>query len=253
MGSQTLLTIGELARRANVSTSMLRFYERSGLLRPANRTASGYRVYGADAQAALLFIHRAQRLGFSLTDIKLFLHERSARTVKGASVAGIAERRFLDIERRLTELLVLRHELEVFLDDLASRHAGSTTAGTLYRNLVDHVCGHDGRSPRRASIDNLIARLGCAMAKVERNKLFSGLRGQHVHIWREGDGYAVLIPSRAAEVEAALRLVAAGESDCGSHDAPTITETSEGLLFSAQGPNAFLFAQLFLALEATEP
>ena len=38
------MTIGALARRLNVSTSMLRFYEREGLLSPERRSASGYRL-----------------------------------------------------------------------------------------------------------------------------------------------------------------------------------------------------------------
>ncbi|HWG31942.1 MAG TPA: MerR family DNA-binding transcriptional regulator, partial [Steroidobacteraceae bacterium] len=63
MSTEALLTIGALAQRAQVSTSMLRFYEREGLLRPARRSSGGYRLYGAEAERTLLFIRRAQRLG----------------------------------------------------------------------------------------------------------------------------------------------------------------------------------------------
>ena len=98
MSSQSLLTIGALAQRAQVSTSMLRFYEREGLLRPARRSSGGYRLYGAEAERTLLFIRRAQRLGLSLDDIRLVLEGRGS----GRTVVGIAEQRFLEIERRLT-------------------------------------------------------------------------------------------------------------------------------------------------------
>src|SRR5215831_3519564 len=138
MTSRSLLTIGRLAERANVSTSMLRFYEREGLLKPARRSGSGYRLYSEDAEETLLFIRRAQRLGFSLDDIKLVLAGGAGRA--GRNVVGIAEHRFLEIERRLTELLVLRHELELFLDDLARRVGRSAggAAGRLYRDLLEH-------------------------------------------------------------------------------------------------------------------
>jgi DNA-binding transcriptional MerR regulator len=248
------MTIGELARRAKVATSMLRFYERSGLLQAGRRLANGYRVYPADAERSLLFIHRAQRLGFSLADIKQFLSARTAEPARGTSVAGIAERRFLDIERRLTELLVLRHELELFLDDLTKQagHRGGILASRFYRDLVDHICGHTDTPARRTSIDRLIARVGCSLARVERTQVFAALRGKHVHVWRDGDGYTILVPGHDPNVVTALHKLAAEEADCHTHIEPRLTEDSEGWLFSAQGPNSFLFAQLFLALEAAD-
>ena len=73
IASQREYTIGALAKRARVAPSVLRYYEKEGLLVPGRRTASGYRVYGQDAEKTLLFINRAKRLGFSLDDIRQFL------------------------------------------------------------------------------------------------------------------------------------------------------------------------------------
>lgn len=248
------LSIGELAKRANVATSRLRFYERAGLLKPIRRQPNGYRLYAAGSEKTLHFIRRAQRLGFSLGDIELLLKGADHKGLGRQAVVGIAEQRFLDIERRVTELLVMRHELELFLEDLTD-HLGETAgaeASRFFRHLFEHVCGHEGSKPRRSSLDRLIARLGCSLAKVERERIFTALRGQHVHIWREEEGYSVLIASRDKGVEAALRRLAASEADCHAHVQPGISASDEGILFSAQGPNAFLFAQLFLALEASE-
>ena len=130
------MTIGALARRLNVSTSMLRFYEREGLLSPERRSASGYRLYPQSAEKTLLFIRRAQRLGFSLGDIKLLL-EGGGRSGRGTEVMGIAEQRFLEIERRLTELLVLRHELEFFLEDLTARIGRAAGSSSRFRRSRD--------------------------------------------------------------------------------------------------------------------
>ena len=246
--SSPLLTIGALAQRAQVSTSMLRFYEREGLLRPARRSNGGYRLYGAEAERTLLFIRRAQRLGLSLEDIRLVLAGRGS----GKTVVGIAEQRFLEIERRLTELMVLRHELELFLDDLARRVGESAggAANRLYRDLLEHVCGeHDGHVAH-SSMTRLMRRIGCSLANAERERIFAGLRGRHVHVWREGDGYTVLIPGHDPEVAAALKQLKDAEAGCSAHVNLTLTETAEGRLFSAHGEGAFLFAQLFLALES---
>ena len=247
------LTIGALARRLNVSTSMLRFYEREGLLRPERRTAAGYRLYPLSAEKTLLFIRRAQRLGFSLSDIKLLL-KGDERSDSGDEVMGIAEQRFLDIERRLTEMLVLRHELEFFLEDLTVRvgRAAKGPAGRLYRELLDQACSHDPRRRAPSSLTRLTRRLGCALATAEREKIFAALRGRHIHIWRDEDGYSILVAGRDARAEQALRALAASEADCHAHVEPHVSEADEGYLFQARGANAFLFAQLFLALEAAE-
>ena len=60
--------IGTLAQRAGVSIDTVRYYERSGLLSPRGRLASGYRRYGPTEVARLRFIRRAQALGFALGD-----------------------------------------------------------------------------------------------------------------------------------------------------------------------------------------
>jgi MerR family mercuric resistance operon transcriptional regulator len=65
--------IGELAERAGVNRETLRYYERRGLLKPAHRTESGYRVYDTESAARLSFIKRAQGFGFSLEEIRALL------------------------------------------------------------------------------------------------------------------------------------------------------------------------------------
>jgi hypothetical protein len=183
------------------------------------------------------------------------LLQGESKPARGADqVIGIAEQRFLDIERRLTELLVLRHELEFFLDDLSERiqHSAGGSAARLYRDLLDQVCGHESHRHGASSLARLTRRLGCALATGEREKLFAALRGRHLHVWRDDDGYSILVIGRDEAVEAALRRLAASEADCNVHVEPHVSEADEGYLFQARGPNAFLFAQLFLGLEAAE-
>jgi DNA-binding transcriptional MerR regulator len=252
MTQRSLVTIGALAERAHVSTSMLRFYEREGLLRPARRSAGGYRLYDADAEQTLLFIRRAQRLGLSLEDIRVMLAGQGRNGISGKTVVGIAEQRFLEIERRLTELLVLRHELELFLETLAQRVGRSAggAAGRLYRDLLEHMCGEHAGHVAPRSMTRLMRRIGCSLANTERERIFSVLRGKHVHVWREGDGYTILVPGQDAAVAAALRQLKDAEAGCTAHVDLTLTSTGEGQLLTARGDGAFLFAQLFLALEA---
>jgi len=256
-------TIGTLAKRARVAASVLRYYEKEGLLTPSGRTAAGYRLYGAEAEKTLLFINRAKRLGFSLDDIRQFLAAGQAEAGdttgkkngrKTGDVARIAEDRFLEIERRLTELLVLRHELEMFLREMSEQLPAADGARRLYRRLVDRVCGHS-TTPQddEASLTALMKRMGCNLASLKRSKSLDVLRGRHVHVWRETDGYSVLVPGSNPQIGKALKLIAASEAGCEAHTEPQVEMTAEGHVFTAHGDNAFLFAQFFLALENRAP
>jgi DNA-binding transcriptional MerR regulator len=254
MTEQTL-TIGELAKQGNVATSLLRYYEKEGLLEPVGRTEAGYRLYTPDSVRHLRFIRRAQRYGFSLNDIKLM--RGAAHAVGGSKhdIRQIAEQRFLEIERRVTEMLVLRHELEMFLDDVTEQ-IGATAGeevGNQYRELMEQICGHEHAGKQRSSLQKLTERLGCNLASAEWESLLTDLRGKHLHVWRDDDdSYSILFASQTPKVVKALQKLAAGESGCEAHLEPVIEKADGGTLFRARGDNAFLFAQLFLALEAGE-
>ncbi len=248
--SKTSLTIGELAKQGNVATSLLRYYEKEGLLVPAGRSASGYRHYSADAVRHLRFIRKAQRYGFSLNDIKM-MRGVAHTSGTGDEIKAIAEQRFIEIERRVTEMLVLRHELEIFLDDLADLvddEAGAEIGGQ-YRELMEQVCGHEHAGTPRSSLQKLTERMSCNLARAEWDQLLADLRGRHMHIWQEDDVYSALFINAGDTAFEALQRLAQSESGCEAHEQPTVERTDDGILFAASGANAFLYAQLFLALE----
>ncbi|MBV8037380.1 redox-sensitive transcriptional activator SoxR [Roseateles sp.] len=66
------LTIGQLARRAGVATSALRFYEAEGLI-TGSRSAGGHRQYPRHVLRRVAFIRAAQVVGLSLPQIKAAL------------------------------------------------------------------------------------------------------------------------------------------------------------------------------------
>src|SRR2546422_2847922 len=69
MGHDGLL-IGEVAKRSGASRKALRLYEAAGILPAPRRTQSRYRVYRSEALDLLAFVRQAQRLGFTLDEIK---------------------------------------------------------------------------------------------------------------------------------------------------------------------------------------
>jgi MerR family copper efflux transcriptional regulator len=103
------LGIGQLAKRGGVGIDTVRYYERSGLLTPRSRLASGYRRYGDIELARLRFIRRAQGLGFTLREIKQLLALSTQRDV--GRVKRSAQKKLLDVQARIAALERVRDGL----------------------------------------------------------------------------------------------------------------------------------------------
>lgn len=119
------LTIGKLARQANVGVETLRYYERRGLIEPQRRTDAGYRLYGDDARQRLQFIRRAQALGFSLDEVAELLSLSRRPTASAAEVKRLAQAKIADIETRIRDLARMKTALSE-LEDQCPGHAGTT-------------------------------------------------------------------------------------------------------------------------------
>ena len=105
------LTIGEVARQAEVGVETVRFYERQGLLDEPERRASGYRQYDDEAVAVLKFIRRAKELGFTLKEIKSLLVLRLDASATRAEVRQQAGAKVADIEARIADLQRMQNVL----------------------------------------------------------------------------------------------------------------------------------------------
>jgi MerR family copper efflux transcriptional regulator len=103
------MAIGKIARRAGVSVDTVRYYEKSGLLAPAARLASGYRRYDDAQLRRLRFIREAQKLGFSLRDVRELLSLSRQRDV--TRVKNAAKKKLADVESRIASLERVRAAL----------------------------------------------------------------------------------------------------------------------------------------------
>jgi DNA-binding transcriptional MerR regulator len=104
--------IGRAAAAAGLTAKTLRYYERLGLLSPAERTPSGYRVYSGSDVRRLGFIVKAKRLGLSLREIREMLGIRDGGQVPCIHVQYLLQRKARDVESRIAELTALRRELQ---------------------------------------------------------------------------------------------------------------------------------------------
>jgi Hg(II)-responsive transcriptional regulator len=108
----TTLKIGQLARVANVNIDTIRYYERQGLLPEPIRQDSGYRQYSQDDVKQLRFIKRAQKLGFSLREIKELLALRVDSDTVCQDVQRRSTAKVEDIEQKIASLRQIQHALE---------------------------------------------------------------------------------------------------------------------------------------------
>jgi len=115
------LTSSQLARRAGVSVEALRFYERRGLLEPPPRTAAGYRQYPPQAVTRLLFIKRAQELGFTLREVAELASLRLEPGTDCGDVKRRAEGKLADIEAKIKTLQRMRKALRGLTSACAGR------------------------------------------------------------------------------------------------------------------------------------
>lgn len=112
---KTYFRIGELARSAEVPESTLRYYERIGLLQAPARAHNAYRLYDDKSLRRLRFIRQAQRLGFSLDEIKEILGLRTRGACPCGRVQELAHQRLHQMDQALSELQSFRDELAASL------------------------------------------------------------------------------------------------------------------------------------------
>ncbi len=109
--AQDSLSIGELASRAGVATSALRFYEERGLL-GSQRSEGGHRVYPRSALRRVAFVRAAQAVGLSLQEIQAALASLpESRTPTAADWQRLSRQWQALLDQRIAALQRLRDEL----------------------------------------------------------------------------------------------------------------------------------------------
>jgi MerR family copper efflux transcriptional regulator len=154
--SERLLTIGELARRAGVATSALRYWEELGLL-PAPARVSGQRRYAESAVALVGVIVLLRDVGFSLAEQKALV---ASRGVSLEEWRRLARRKLAELDEQIAKARAAReaidHALRCPHEDIreCSNFRGLTTArlaGQPLHKLHSHSSPATGESrcPRR--------------------------------------------------------------------------------------------------------
>jgi len=101
------MRIGDLAKKAGVAASAIRYYETAGVL-PKPSRKSGRRIYGDEALVRLNLIAMAQAAGFTLKETAELLRTADREGWRPAKFTAFAERKIAEIDAKLDQLNFMR-------------------------------------------------------------------------------------------------------------------------------------------------
>lgn len=130
---ESTLTIGQLAKAADVGVETVRYYHRCGLLPLPVRSYGAFRQYSWQSLQRLHFIRRAQALGFTLDEVRALLQLNDGSTCGTART--LAEHKLQVVEERLRDLRALRAELRSVVQQCRSNRDEVSCP------LIDTLCG----------------------------------------------------------------------------------------------------------------
>lgn len=115
----TMMTIGQVAKKAGVHIQTVRYYERRNILAPSRRKKPtftidhpGYRLYKEDTIKKLQFIKNAQELGFTLKEIGGLLRLRISNRSRCEDVKRRAVNKLNDVENKIQRLVKMKNVLK---------------------------------------------------------------------------------------------------------------------------------------------
>jgi DNA-binding transcriptional MerR regulator len=148
----SLLRVGDIARKTGKTVRAIHLYEELGLLHPAVRSKGGFRMYQSEGVKRIEWIQKLQDMGFSLTEIKVFLRvwEESSTAPKAmATVREIFTDKLRETRETIARLTRLAEELSeslAYLDGCRSCDPEQHQS----------ECGGCGRSRREGEIPLLV-------------------------------------------------------------------------------------------------
>ena len=113
------LSIGEVARAAQVNVQTLRYYERRGLLEAPKRTPAGRRQFAEETIRLIRFIKRSQELGFTLAEIRELISLRRVGGRGRSKVRRLAQDKLVDVEQKIRRLSSIRGAIRTLVDSCA--------------------------------------------------------------------------------------------------------------------------------------
>ncbi|CAB5716583.1 Copper export regulator [Delftia tsuruhatensis] len=143
------MNIGEASKASRISAKMIRYYEQIGLIPPAHRSESGYRVYGGSDIQRLHFIRRARDFGFSAYEIKDLLDLWTDPSRRSADVKRMAEHHIAALDRRIDDMRQMASSLKTLTGSCAGDQSPDCS---ILQGLQQPDDGRTGPLPRTGAV-----------------------------------------------------------------------------------------------------
>lgn len=134
------MSIGVLSRRAGVTVEAIRYYEQVGVLAPAERKSSGYRLFGVETLQILQFIKQAQHLGFSLSQIKQILDFKMHPRASCKDLHQFLDEHLDEISLKIQELQKMKKTVEEIKSKRCSKRGAKNCK--IIKSIEGKVDGH---------------------------------------------------------------------------------------------------------------
>lgn len=105
------ITIGKLAEMSGVGVETVRFYQRKELLREP-KSDGAVRTYNEEDAQRIMFIKRAQDLGFTLSEVKELLELNTKPRMTCGTVKTKTEAKIQEIETKIADLSRMKASLK---------------------------------------------------------------------------------------------------------------------------------------------
>jgi DNA-binding transcriptional MerR regulator len=130
------ISIGELSRRTGVKVPTIRYYESIALMPAPLRSEGQQRRYGESEVSRLTFIRHGRELGFEIDAIRELLAMSAQPEQSCAEADSIARRHLSEVDRRISQLVSLRAELQRMVDACSHGRVGDC-------RVIETLANHD--------------------------------------------------------------------------------------------------------------
>ncbi len=117
-------SIGELAKKLDMSQRTIRYYEEIGLLNSIKRVEGGRRIYTDADLRRLKLIKRLKIMGMTLSEMQeleaMWTYERSGEKVL-KRLLELLDNHLKRLNDRIADLDILRHEILEYQDRIKTR------------------------------------------------------------------------------------------------------------------------------------
>lgn len=149
------MRVSELAKNLMITPDTVRFYTRSGFIKPLKDSRNGYKYYSEKDQQRLAFIVSARKLGFTVNDIAKILHESDQGHTACNLVRDIIEQKLSETEQQFQQTLALRNRLQAAIIDWRDKPNKAPT-GDMICHLIESFSQHTTNKDSKKTVNTPI-------------------------------------------------------------------------------------------------